>query len=763
MGDLCIVSVGVGNRIDPVPDRCRGIKRGLRHFVLASAVVLSACTTSQLQEYARLDGTSSGSNTGDNSARPQQPRSAWNSLIAPATNKPAGSEFVSRGSGQFMASGDAVVPAKTFKGTDGVTINLLNAPVAQAAKTILGDILKADYVISDKVSGTVTIQTSAPVEPEAVADIFEAVLKSNGIALVRAEGHYRLSPLASAATAPVSIGGARGGPGITTRIVPLKYVAASEMRRVIEPMFGQGAILRADDQRNLLVVNGTGSELANLESLVAIFDVDWMRQMSFGVFPVKTAEPEVIAKELETVFGLDKDGPLKGVMRIVPNPRLNSVLVISSKPEYLDTARSWIERYLAMGEDKEEQIYAYKVQNRPAAELADILHKILATDATGPGGGSVAPRLEPTTTTSAFSSQTGTGLGATSATGLGTGLSSAGLGTSTGGAFRSSMSSSPSTTPTTSSAASYRTPTAKVVVDDTMHTLVIQTVPSEYKRIERILRRLDVAGTQIMIEVSVLEVDLTDELRFGVQWFFQKGNHSFTFSNAAAGAVASTFPGFSYFLSASNINVAIDALSNITKVNVISTPNITVMDNKTAMLQVGDQVPIQTGTSTSTVANSAVLTTIQMVDTGVILSVTPHVNDGGRVQLDIEQEVSSATPTTSSTIQSPTIQQRRVRTSVAIGDGETVALGGLIQERDNVTRNSMPILGDIPTLGNAFGTKDDQVTRTELLIIIRPHVVRDSEDARRATDEYRTRIKAETPRSQMGRNKIQRDLNRAQN
>jgi general secretion pathway protein D len=386
------------DRVDPGADRFRAIKLGIRYSAIAGAISLSACTSSQFQDYAaRLDGTSSSSNASDNSARPQQSRSAWNSLIAPATNKPATSEFVSRGSGQFVGSGDAVVPAKTFKGTDGVTINLLNAPVAQAAKTILGDVLKADYVISDKVSGTVTIQTSAPVEPEAVADIFEAVLKSNGIALVRAEGHYRLSPLASAATAPVSLGGAHGGPGITTRIVPLKYVAASEMRRVIEPMFGQGAILRADDQRNLLVVNGTGSELANLESLVAIFDVDWMRQMSFGVFPVKTAEPEVIAKELETVFGLDKEGPLKGVIRIVPNPRLNSVLVISSKPEYLDTARSWIERYLAMGEDKEEQIYAYKVQNRPAAELADILHKILATDATGTGGGSVAPRLEPTT------------------------------------------------------------------------------------------------------------------------------------------------------------------------------------------------------------------------------------------------------------------------------------------------------------------------------------------------------------------------------
>src|SRR5262249_18048718 len=156
--------------------------------------------------------------------------------------------------------------------------------------------------------------TSAPVEPAAVADIFEAVLKTNGIALVRAEGHYRLTPLAAAAGAPVSLDGQRG-PGITTRIVPLKYISAGEMLRVIQPMFRQVTILRVDDQRNLLVVNGTGRELANLENLVSIFDVDWMRQMSFGVFPVKTMEPEVVAKELETVFGLDKDGPLKGVVR----------------------------------------------------------------------------------------------------------------------------------------------------------------------------------------------------------------------------------------------------------------------------------------------------------------------------------------------------------------------------------------------------------------------------------------------------------------
>jgi general secretion pathway protein D len=437
---------------------------------------------------------------------------------------------------------------------------------------------------------------------------------------------------------------------------------------------------------------------------------------------------------------------------------------MSSKPTYLDTARTWIERYEKMAEDKEEQIYAYKVQNRAAAELAEILHKVLATDAQSGGGGpgGVAPRLEPATVASPASSvRTGTGLG--------TGTASAGLGTGTalgGGASRTSLFTSAQMTPRqdagAAAAAAYRAGAAKVVVDEQMHTLVIQTVPTEYQRILRILRRIDVAGTQIMIEAAIAEVTLTDELKFGVKWFFEKGNHSVTFTDAASGAVASAFPGFSYFLAARNINVALDALSSITKVNVISTPNVTVMDNKTAMLQVGDQVPIQTQAAQATTAVGApILSSIQMIDTGVILSVTPHANDNGRVLLDIEQEVSTATPTTTSGIDSPPIQQRRIRTTVAVADGEAVALGGLIQERDTVNKNQMPILGDIPVLGKAFGTKDDQINRTELLIIIRPSVMRDGEDARRATEEYRSRVKLEPPRSQMGRSKIDRDLNRA--
>jgi general secretion pathway protein D len=735
-------------------------------FAIVGVSVFPACSAPDLLQSARP--FSNSPIAADASERRWRSSSspAWESgpIALGADTQPVKSEFVSRGTGQFVGKGgDPIITGKTVRGSDGVTINLLNAPIAQAAKSILGDILKANYVVSDKVTGTVTVQTSSPVEPVALVDIFEAVLKANGVALLRGEGHYRLVPLATAGVAPVSLDAHPQGPGISTRIVSLKHVAAAEMRRVIEPMVGQGAILRVDDQRNLLVVNGTGRELANLDKLVVMFDVDWMRGMSFALFPVKTAEPEVIAKELETVFGLDKEGPLKGVVRILPNARLNSVLVMSSRPAHLDTARTWIERFERLAERKEEQVYTYKAQNRPAAELANLLQKILSTDeqppTAAPAGGT-APRFEPATAVSSAPSGRDprmsaipTSVGGRPASGLATG----------GGSSR--MVAAPQArgpAEAGQTGAAFRAGGSKVVVDEQKHALVIQTVPPEYDRILRILRRLDVVATQVMLEAAIAEVTLTDELKFGLKWFFEKRHNNFTFTDAASGLVSSTFPGFSYFLSMNNMSVVLDAVASLTKVNVVSAPTLTVMDGRTAMLQVGDQVPIITQTAQSVINPDApAVNTVQMRDTGVILSVTPSVSDTGRVLLDIEQEVSNVARTTSSGIDSPTIQQRRVKTTVTVMDGEAVALGGLIQERDTVNKTQVPFLGDLPLLGSAFRTKTDGIDRTELLIIIRPRALRDTEEAARATEEYRSRLNLEAPRSQTGRSKLERDIDRA--
>ena len=256
-------------------------------------------------------------------------------------------------------------------------------------------------------------------------------------------------------------------------------------------------------------------------------------------------------------------------------------------------------------------------------------------------------------------------------------------------------------------------PPLKIVADETKNSLLIMANDRDYQRVLRVIQGLDVVASQVLIEAVIAEVTLNDKLQYGVQWQLAKGGTpTASFSNALTGGVAAAFPGFNYAVNAANIASTLSALNAITHVNVISTPSLMVLDNKTARLQIGDQVPITTQTATSTVtANTAIVNSITMQDTGVILSVTPRINESGRVQLEIEQEVSAVVKTTTSGIDSPTIQQRRVKTTVVVNDGEVLALGGMIQEQASKTSNQIPLLGDIPGLGAAFSNRDIRFRR----------------------------------------------------
>lgn len=659
--------------------------------------------------------------------------------------------FVSAGTGQFVGKSAGFAVADTASGEDGVTLNLLDAPVAQAAKTILGDILKVNYTVSDKVTGSVTLQTTSPVSKAALIDIFESVLKLNGAIILRDTAYYRIEPTVGLAESGRSLGNSGQRPvlGSQTRVLPLRNISASEARKLIEPIAPQGAIIYADNARNIIIAAGTARELNDITNAISVFDVDWLKGMSFAMFPVKTSDPEAIAKELETVFGLDKDGPLRGVVRFVPNKRLGTVLVISSSRSQIEAAKSWIEKLDQLAEDSEEQLFVYKIRNRSATELASLLSRVLSReDNIGAQAASiVAPGLEPAAiATSPSSPQSRQGRAQQFAFGSGAANSDPEI--ASGG-----VTSAPSV-----NAPSVASASNKVVADESNNALLIMASPKEYDRIFRILNRMDVLPTQVLLEAMIAEVTLNDELKFGLKWFFEKNASKFTLSNALNGAVASAFPGFSYFFSATNVQLALDAVSGITKVNVVSAPSLMVLDNRKAVLQVGDQVPIVTQTAQGvTLPDSPIVNSISFRDTGVILSVTPRVNEAGRVVLEVEQEVSNVARTTSSGIDSPTIQQRRIKTTVAVADGEVLTLGGLIQERDNVSKTQIPIIGDVPVLGAAFGSKTDRIDRTELLIFIRPLVVRDSTEAREVTEEFRNRINLQAPTSQRGRDHYHRD------
>jgi general secretion pathway protein D len=294
-------------------------------------------------------------------------------------------------------------------------------------------------------------------------------------------------------------------------------------------------------------------------------------------------------------------------------------------------------------------------------------------------------------------------------------------------------------------------PPIRVVADEKNNTLVIYARPRDYQMVEQALKRIDVVPLEVLIEATIAEVTLGNDLQYGLQYFFHQHENQFIFGgtstpiSTAASAIAGTFPGFNYIVGSTNANVVLNLLSAITNVHVISSPQLLVLDHQSASLLVGAAVPIPTAQIQSTITTGApIVNTVQYVDTGVILKVTPLVNANGQITLDVGQEVSEVAATSAQTSSTstfgPTITERRLQSSVTVQDGETVALGGLIQDTNSNTKSGIPLLSDIPVVGAAFGTTDRNVQRTELLVLLSPKIIHNAADARAATEELRSRL-----------------------
>ncbi len=739
-----------------------------------SVQLLVACTLPY--EQLSVPGPVTGSiesNQGSNTA------SQKGTLLGSTGDKSTKTERLFAGSGQFASSGgvgqgSSAASSGNAGGTpsasgsttaDGIVLNLSNASVADAAKIVLGETLGVTYTISEKVKASITLRTVRPVDKAGLVDIFDAVLRSEGAALVVTGGLYKIVPSSEAASGgtPLRPPGSRSRQqiGVATELVPLRYVSAPEMERILKSAAPQAGILRVDAARNLLMLSGTKAELASMTELVGVFDVDYMRGMSFGILPIETADVDAIAQELDAIFANDREGPTKGIVRFVPNKRLKSVLVITSRPEYLTKAATWLKRIDLASRATEKQVHVYHVQHRPAAELAQLLQKVYfsrdggRTATSGSQARAVVPGAPtsspdgvaapfappviqaPTQPTFGPAITDGSRGNELAQRGNDQGSVDAAATAAAGDATRSAIGGG---LPPDDRASGI-----SIVSDEVNNSLVITATSAEFKRMRQILQSVDVAATQVLLEATIAEVTLNDNLKFGVRWFLQKGNNNIKFTDSVLGAVAPAFPGFSYFLNFSNLQVVLNALNSVTDVNVVSSPTLMVMENKRAVLQVGDEVPIATQSAVAIGAPGApIVNSVSFRSTGVILGITPRVSDDGRVMLEIEQEVSGVIPTTSSTIDSPTIQQRRVKTTVTARDGETIILAGLMQDRSTRSRDQIPILGNIPWVGNAFKSKNDTIARTELLIAITPQVVRNSNQIDGITAEYRDKLNFST-------------------
>ena len=504
------------------------------------------------------------------------------------------------------------------------TLNFVDAPISEAVDVIIGDILKQNYSIDKSVTGSVTLRTSAPVPRDDVLPILENLLALKGASLVRTKDVWHVVPFDEARRLPnvvVSPDRSTNAQGLATHIIPLEYVPVKSVIDVISDQITPGRQLVGDPDRNLLIFVGPSQEAQAIEDMVAALDVDVMRDKVFALIPIEAAPVSDIIGNLESVF----EGSAQDAIRFVPIERLNAILAIARKTSTLDEARKWVARFDRTNVRADDQAFVYYVKNGRATELAKILDQLFSDSGSGSG---VAPGLSPVEVKTAADTPAG----------------------------KPSADKPPDTAETTGSIApgsGGNSGGLRIVADERNNALVIRGSPEDYHKIEGILARLDIVPLQVMIEVVVAEVSLTGQLEHGIEWYLNSGNFSASFSGQKGGSIGA---GLGLSFQAVNAKVVLDALESVTNVNVISSPKLMVLDNQSARLQVGDQVPVATRSAVSTDnPNAPIVNTVEMVDTGVILEVTPTVNADGLVSLRVAQEVSDATTTQTSKIDSPTI------------------------------------------------------------------------------------------------------------
>lgn len=654
--------------------------------------------------------------------------------------------FVKEGSGVFLKGRGAGGGKQPAKGD--ITLNFEGVDLREVLKVIFEEILRENYLIDDKVQGVVTIHTTYPVSTESVLPILETILQMNGAALVRNGALYKIVPAAElkelSLTPGVGTGVDRLKAGQGVQIVPLKYISAKEMKKILETFTSSNEQIHADAGRNLLILTGSYQKINNLLQTVEMFDVDWLSGMSFGLIPIKFADAKTLTDEITSILGDGDASPLNGIMRLIPVQRLNAIMVISQQPQYIKEARKLINQF-DQGSDKspDRRLYVYHLKNGKAENIATILQNIFGNEvssSTTTGQNALKDPLsrsnvrQPTASgitlrDSNADKQSNLAKDQPAMTG-GAGPLVAGSDSQAGGAVEMP---------------------ATIIADPDNNAILIMASPVDYNKIKSTIARLDVSPKQVLIEATIAEVVLSDNLSYGVRWFFNgTGGSGRPYEGGLGAPLPSEIGGDGFSLGIFNtsgeLKAFFDILETESTVKFLSAPQIMVIDNQTATFRVGDQIPIVTRSSQSTTdPNAPIVSEVQYRDTGTLLKVTPRINEGGMVTLEISQEVSNpgATPAVGGG-GNVSISQRTIDSTVIVHDGQSIVLGGLIRENTTNSKGGIPGLMSLPVVGNLFGSTTKDVSRTELIVTLTPKVVRNPHEAYEISRELREKIKEAT-------------------
>ncbi len=590
---------------------------------------------------------------------------------------------------------------------ESFTFAFSNADVSQVAEEVLGSALNVPYTIDPAVTGKVSFRIDRRLTRAQLLEAFEAALAVNDIAILRQGDSLVLAPRDKARGSaglrdPGSIAGGRRG-GYEVVAVPLSFSTPSEVAKALEAMTGSKAVLYSNDKLGLIVLGGSGAELQSTLETIKVLDRNVFEGARIRWFDLRQAAAGAVSADLVKVLAT---AGVQGVS-IAPLSRLNGLIVAARTETAMNEVAGWIGRLDTPSRDLSTQLYVYHPRNASAASLARSLSQVLSTGdgdsggATGDGGQSA----ERSATTSKDDDRKASGGG----------------GDDEAASGRSKLEDG-----------------VRIGVDKDSNSLLVRAPAARWISLQQTLAEIDRLPSQVMIEASIIEVSLTNDFRFGVDWSTVSGNGKLTGNSVytESGAIGPRFPGFSITYLGGDIDAAINALGSRTAIDVVSAPKLITLDNHKARLQIGDQVPVVTQTSTSTTtSNPAIVSTVEYRSTGVILNVTPRISGDDKVVVEISQEVSGVAKTVTSGIDSPTIQQRELESTLVLQDGAVVALGGLISHRRSDSDSGVPGLKDVKLLGNLFKSRGNEAARTELVVLLKVRIMRDPNTSSQVTQD----------------------------
>ncbi|MBU2048690.1 MAG: type II secretion system secretin GspD, partial [Gammaproteobacteria bacterium] len=608
-------------------------------------------------------------------------------------------------------------------------------------------------VIAPGVQATVTLATPKPVSSAQALNLLEMVLGWNNARMVYSAGRYNIvaADQALAGTVSPSTASPANARGFEVRVVPLQYISATEMKKVLEPYARPNAIVNVDNGRNVITLGGTRSELENYLRTVEIFDVDWLSGMSVGVFPIQSGKAEQVAADLEKVFGEESKTPSAGMFRFLPLENANAVLVITPQARYLDQIQQWLDRIDTAGGSA--RLFSYELRYVKAKDLAERLAEAFANEngRSGRGSSSLAPGASPMD----LGSRDGNSNSNFSNTGSSNGGSRGGLGDGT-------MNLPQRQSGNASFSLEVQGDTVGVSAVEETNTLLVRSTPQAWRSIREVIEKLDVMPMQVHIEAQVAEVALTGDLSYGVNWFFEqavatgKTESGIDLPSALgrsiwgsiSGSVGSDGVGWTFL--GKNAAAVVSALDKVSNLRLLQTPSLFVRNNAEATLNVGTQIPINSVSVNTGVGGDNTYSQVQYLDTGVILKVRPRITRDGVVFLDIVQEVSSAGAIPSGcdptrTTCNPPINTRKISTEAAVQSGDTIMLAGLITDSGEDGSSGVPGLSKLPVIGALFGRKTLKSERSEVIVLLTPTIVRNAQESRNLTDEYSSRFRAMEP------------------